>query len=77
MLIVMFVVTNFQQPIEREMYQYLTLMINTLVIWFMMYEQKAIRMLLYPDQNTKRYFQEQRMIGMRERVNERMAARGK
>ena len=77
MLIAMYIVVNFQQPIERELYQYLTLVINTLVIWFMMYGQKAIRMLLYPDQNTKRYFQEQRMIGMRERVNERMAARGK
>ena len=74
MLVVIFPITNFQKPLEKELYQYLTLVINTLVIWFMMYGQKAVRMLLYPDQNTKRYFQEQRMIKMREHVNQRMAS---
>ena len=42
MLVVMFVIARFQKPLEKELYQYLTLVINTLVIWFMMYGQKAI-----------------------------------
>ncbi|XP_066923470.1 G-protein coupled receptor family C group 6 member A-like [Clytia hemisphaerica] len=75
MLIVMFAIGNFQQPVEKELYQNLTIVINTLVVWFMIYGQKAIRMLLYPKLNTKKYFQEQRMLEMRERVNERMAVR--
>ena len=75
MLIVMFAIGNFQKSIEKELYQNLTIVINTLVIWLMMYGQKAIRMLMYPKQNTKRYFQDQRMLEMRERVNERMAVR--
>ena len=72
MFVVMLVVVRFQKPLEKELYQYLTLMINNLVIWFMLYGQKAIRMLLYPEQNTKRYFQEQRMMEMREYINQRM-----
>ncbi|XP_066923468.1 G-protein coupled receptor family C group 6 member A-like [Clytia hemisphaerica] len=73
MLIVMFAIGNFQQPVEKELYQNLTIVINTLVVWFMIYGQKAFRMLLYPKLNTKKYFQEQRMLEMRERVNEKMA----
>eukprot|EP00111_Clytia_hemisphaerica_P007712 TCONS_00022413-protein len=72
MLIVMFAIGNFQKPVEKQLYQKLTVVINTFVIWFMMYGQKAIRMLLNPEQNTKRYFQEQRLTEMRERVDEKM-----
>ena len=65
MFIVMYVIVSFQKPVEKELYQYLTLTVNNLVIYFMLYGQKAIRMLAYPQQNTRRYFQEQRLNEMR------------
>ena len=74
MFAVMYIIVPFQKPVEKELYQNLTIMTNTLVIWFMMYGQKAIRMFRYPHQNTKKYFQEQRLHELRKRVDEKTTA---
>ena len=74
MFAVMYIIVPFQKPVEKELYQNLTIVINTFVICFMMYGQKALRMLLYPHQNSKRYFQEQRFSELRQRVDEKTVA---
>ena len=44
--------------------------VNTFIISFLLYGQKAIRMLAYPERNTREYFQEQRMLEMQAKVNQ-------
>ena len=70
LFIVMFVIIPFQTFTDKEIYQNLTVVINSFVIFFMMYGQKAIRMILYPEKNTKSYFQAQRMQEIRQKVDE-------
>ena len=53
----------------KELYQDLTIVGNTLVVLLLMYTQKAVRMVLHPEKNTKQYFQEKRMSEIRESVN--------
>ena len=70
MSITMYIITPFQKPIEKELYQDATIVINTLVIFIALYGQKAFRILAYPHQNTKSYFREQRMNEMKQTVDE-------
>eukprot|EP00111_Clytia_hemisphaerica_P007745 TCONS_00022494-protein len=65
MFIVMFVIVSFQKPVEKELYQQLTLIVNNLVIFIMLYGQKAFRILAYPHQNTRQYFREERLNDIR------------
>ena len=70
MFSVMYVIIIFQNPIEKELYQNLTVIMNTLIIFIALYGQKAVRILAYPHQNTRAYFQESRMIEMKQRFND-------
>ena len=54
---------------EKEISQCVALLINTIVIWFLLYGQK---MLFYPERNTRAYFHSQRLKGMKAEVNQRI-----
>ena len=69
MFTAMHIIVPFQRPVEKELYQNLTLTINALITWFLLYGQKVVRMYLYPHQNTKIYFRESRMHEMRQRIS--------
>ena len=60
-----FAIVYFQKQEDKEVFQLGTVAVNSLVISFLLYGQKAIRMLLHPDRNTKTFFQQQRMTPMR------------
>ena len=70
MFAVMYIIVPFQKPVEKELYQNLTIVINTFVICFMMYGQKALRMLTHPERNTQAYFQQQRLAEFQVRAKE-------
>ena len=61
---VSFVIVNAQPPQMKELFQCLAVTISNIVIVFLMYTQKALRMLISPEKNTRAYF---RMVRMRER----------
>ena len=70
--VVCFTIVPFQKPIEKEISQCITLLVNTAIIVFLLYVQKAYRMLFHPDQNTRAYFRTQRLTGMKQNVNQRI-----
>ena len=70
--VVCFTIVPFQKPIEKEISQCIALLVNTMVIMFLLYGQKACRMLFYPEQNTRAYFRSQRLKGMKQNVNQRI-----
>merc|ERR1712224_215558 len=70
--VVSFTIVPFQKPLEKEISQCIALITNTIVIWFLMYGQKAFRMVFYPEQNTRAYFRSQRLKGMKENVHQRI-----
>ena len=72
MVTVMYIIVPFQNRADKELYQNLTIAINTFIIKFMLYGQKAIRMLIFPQQNTKKYFQDQRLREMKDIVDTKM-----
>ena len=58
---VTFPIVLFQQEMNKEVFQLGAIALNNFIISFLMYGQKAIRMLAYPERNTREYFQAQRM----------------
>ena len=72
MFVVMYIIVPFQKGVDKELYQNLTIVGNSLVIFFMMYGQKAIRILAYPKKNTKIYFQEKRLKDMQRQASDRV-----
>ena len=68
--VVCFVIVPFQKPIEKEISQCITLLINSIAIVFLLYGQKAYRMLFYPEQNTRAYFSNECLKGMKQEVNQ-------
>ena len=62
----------FQQEAEKEIFQLGAVACNNLIISFLIYGQKAIRMLAYPAKNTRRYYNEQRMQAMQVRAKGRI-----
>ena len=77
MFTVMYIIVLFQEPVVKEIYQSLTILVNTLVILLMMYTQKAMRMLFYPKKNTKIYFQKRRLSEMRRNIDDQLNRRSK
>ena len=73
---VCFIIVPFQKPMEKEISQCVALLVNTIVITFLLYGQKAYRMLFYPEQNTRAYFRSQRLKGMKQEVNQKIEMRG-
>jgi len=55
--IVSYGIEHFRQPIDKDVFQLGAVIINTFIISLSMYGQKAVRMLLYPEKNTRSYFQ--------------------
>ena len=70
MFTVMFVIVPFQDEIEKGLYQSCTVIINSFVIFIALYGQKAFRIIAYPHQNTRSYFQDCRMADMRKKAQE-------
>ena len=70
--VVCFIIVPFQKQIEKEISQSVALLVNTAVIAFLLYGQKAYRMIFYPEQNTRAYFRDQRLKGMKQSVNQRI-----
>ena len=67
---VSFVIVNAQPPQLKELFQCIAITINNVVIVFMMYAQKALRMLIFPERNTREYFQQVRMIERSQDINQ-------
>ena len=74
---VSFVIVHFQPAIKKELFQVAVVLINNMVITILMYGQKAIRMLIYPERNTREYFREQRMKAMHQHTTEVMEMRSR
>ena len=70
--VVCFIIVPFQNPIGKEISQCIALLVNTMVIMFLLYGQKAFLMLFHPEQNTRAYFRSQRLKGMKQDVSERI-----
>ena len=58
---VTFPIVLFQREMDKGDFQLGAIALNNFIISFLMYGQKAIRMLAYPKRNTREYFQAQRM----------------
>ena len=71
---VSFVIVNAQSPQMKELFQCIVVTINNMVILFLLYGQKAIRMLVYPQMNTSEY-QQVRMYERRQNVNQAIERR--
>ena len=69
---VSFVIVNAQLPQIKELFQCIAVTINNIVIVFLMYTQKALRMLIFPERNTREYFQQVRMEERSLDVNQAM-----
>ena len=67
---VSFVIVHFQAPPHRGIFQSAVIVVNNFMICLLMYAQKAIRMVLYPKENTREYFRQQRMAKMEEASRE-------
>ena len=72
---VSFVIVNAQPPQMKELFQCIAVTINNVVIVFLMYTQKAFRMIICPHRNTRVYFQQSRMSERSQRVSQAMEMR--
>ena len=70
-----FVIVNGQQAEVKELFQCIAVTINNVVIVFLMYTQKALRMLIFHERNTREHFQKERMRERWQDVNERIEMR--
>ena len=70
--VVCFSIVPFQKPMEKEISQCVALLVNTIVITFLLYGQKAYRMVIYPEQNTRAYFRNEHLRGMKQEVDQRI-----
>ena len=69
---VSYAMVYFQKEAEKEIFQLGAVACNNLIISFLIYGQKAIRMLAYPAKNTRRYYNKQRMQAMQVRAKGRI-----
>ena len=65
-------ITIFQQLREKEVTQCVALLINNAISMLLLYGLKAFRMIKYPEQNTKAYFQTKLLSATTQRVQHRM-----
>ena len=65
-----FAMVQFQKVSQKEVFQFGGVATNNLVISFLLYGQKAVRMLVFPERNTAAYFREQRMAHIQQRAQE-------
>ena len=72
---VSFAIVKAQPPQTKELFQCIAVTINNMVIVFLMYTQKALRMIILPERNTREYFQRERMRERRQDVNETIEMR--
>ena len=72
---VSFVIVNAQPTQMKELFQSIAVATNNVVIVFLMYTQKALRMILFPEKNTREYFQQERMRERSQDVNQIMEMR--
>ena len=72
---VCFIIVPFQKPIEKEVTQFVALLVNTLIIMFLLYGQKACRMIFYPKKNTRVYFHNHRMRWLKQEANQRLKSK--
>ena len=70
---VCFITVPFQKPIQKEISQSFGLLVNTIVIMFLLYGQKAYRITFHPEQNTRAYFHAQCLKGMKEDVSQKIS----
>ena len=75
MFTVMFIIVPFQKHSTKEIYQFITVNFSTFITLLLMYTQKAIRMMLHPKKNTKRYFQQKRLMEIRQNADEKLGPR--
>ena len=68
---VTFPIVLFQKDEEKESFQLGAVALNNLIISFLMYGQKAVRMVVYPQRNTREYFQRQRMARVQGEIIQR------
>ena len=64
-----FPIVYFQKQHEKEISQGIAVLLNNTVIMICLYGQKAFRMLMYPQFNTKEYFRDERMRCMKEMLS--------
>uniref|UniRef100_A0A7M5XG76 G-protein coupled receptors family 3 profile domain-containing protein n=2 Tax=Clytia hemisphaerica TaxID=252671 RepID=A0A7M5XG76_9CNID len=67
-----FAMVHFRKLVDKEVFQFGAVASNTLIVLFLLYGQKAFRILAYPDKNTKAYFREMRMADMKSKANARL-----
>ena len=67
---VSFPIVFFQKDTEKEIFQMGAISLNNLIISFLMYGQKAIRMILYPEENTRAFYRESQMREMEEKMQQ-------
>ena len=65
-----FAMVRFQKVSQKKIFQFGGVATNNLIISFLLYGQKALRMLLFPERNTAAYFREQRMADIQQRAQE-------
>ena len=67
----------YAQPQQmKELFQCIAVTINNLVVVFLLYTQKGLRMLIFPERNTREYFQQVRMRERNQDVNQAIEMRG-
>ena len=59
-----FAIVHFRTEKEKEVFHFGAVALNNLIINFLIYGQKAVRILVYPAENTKEYFRTQRLLEM-------------
>lgn len=68
-------IVNFQPQEKREVFQSGAISLSTLIVSMLMYGQKAFRMIIYPQKNTKEFFREQRLSNMQQTAAETIEIR--
>ena len=66
---VSFAIVNSRPPRMKELFRCIAVTINNLVIVLLIYTQKVLRMIIFPEKNTKEYFQQVRMRERSQDVN--------
>ncbi|XP_066932269.1 uncharacterized protein [Clytia hemisphaerica] len=70
-----FVIVNAQELPVKELFQNLAITINNLVIVFLLYGQKGVRILAYPHHNTREHFRQVRMNERRQNIDQTVELR--
>ena len=65
-----FAIVRFQSVSQKEVFQFGADATNNLIISILLYGQKAVRMLVFPERITAAYFREQRMADIQQRAQE-------